>query len=530
MKATQALPAEKQIEAVSKKLMELNPGFDGKVTGKSGKGTPTIENGVVTAVSFATEDVSDVSPVQVFIGLKQLECNGTINGVLSKLSDLTPLGDLPLTVFDCMRTSVEDLSPLNKSERLRRLRVQYTKVTPAQVAALQKALPNCKIEWDDPSKPKVPAFTATIPAEAIAFDGHRYLFVKENVTWDQANANAEAMGGHLATITSKEQDQWARTLLEPYLLKTNDCCWIGAKSVAKASPWLWVTGEPFIPLAWGPDQPNQVGSGGSSEPYYLGYVKLANAIHWNDVGITEKSAKSGTVGFLVEWDDPAKANKPKLAYLDPAFQQWVKATQALPAEQQIEAVSKKLMELNPGFDGKVTGGDGNGTPKIVKGVVTEFGFVTDNVHDIVPVMALTGVKNLSIAGSRGMKGRVADLSPLQGMRLTSFSCGYTQVSDLSPLRGMAIASLYCGTTQVSDLSPLEDCKTLGALNVKKTKVTAASVAALQKALPKCEIDCGRSEQAEDVRACRFRYEVVDGFLRFAQANANEQSALAVGLS
>ncbi len=45
----------------------------------------------------------------------------------------------------------------------------------------------------------------------------------------------------------------------------------------------------------------------------------------------------------------------KLAYLDPAFQQWVKATQALPAEKQIEAVSKKLMELNPGFDGKVTG-------------------------------------------------------------------------------------------------------------------------------------------------------------------------------
>ena len=37
---------------------------------------------------------------------------------------------------------------------------------------------------------------------------------------------------------------------------------------------------------------------------------------------------------------------------DPAFQAWVKATQALPAEKQVEAVSKKLMELNPGFDGK----------------------------------------------------------------------------------------------------------------------------------------------------------------------------------
>jgi hypothetical protein len=29
-----------------------------------------------------------------------------------------------------------------------------TRITPAQVAALQKALPNCKIDWDDPAKPK----------------------------------------------------------------------------------------------------------------------------------------------------------------------------------------------------------------------------------------------------------------------------------------------------------------------------------------------------------------------------------------
>jgi hypothetical protein len=36
------------------------------------------------------------------------------------------------------------------------LDVRYNKVTLAQVAALQKALPNCKIDWDDPAKPKTP--------------------------------------------------------------------------------------------------------------------------------------------------------------------------------------------------------------------------------------------------------------------------------------------------------------------------------------------------------------------------------------
>ena len=46
---------------------------------------------------------------------------------------------------------------------------------------------------------------------------------------------------------------------------------------------------------------------------------------------------------------------------------WLKQVAALPAEKQVEAVAKKLKELNPDFDGKVT-------PKIEKGVVTEFGF------------------------------------------------------------------------------------------------------------------------------------------------------------
>ncbi len=51
---------------------------------------------------------------------------------------------------------VSDLSPLQDYKSLTSLTVTHTKVTPASVAALQKALPNCKIHWDDPSKPKTP--------------------------------------------------------------------------------------------------------------------------------------------------------------------------------------------------------------------------------------------------------------------------------------------------------------------------------------------------------------------------------------
>ncbi len=81
------------------------------------------------------------------------------------------------------------------------------------------------------------------------------------------------------------------------------------------------------------------------------------------------------------------------------------------------------MELNPGFDGKVASADGKGTPKIENGVVTEFGFVTDNVTDISPVRALAGLMESELRWQLGTaKGKLSDLSPLRGMPLTSLNC------------------------------------------------------------------------------------------------------------
>jgi serine/threonine protein kinase/Leucine-rich repeat (LRR) protein len=457
MKDVQAMPAEKQVEAVSKKLMELNPGFDGRVTGHDGKGTPKIENGVVTDFGIITDDVTDISPVRAFAGLKQLAVSGEgdlktkarlsdlsplqgmaltnlnvnaypnlsdlsplrgmpltqlsvsrskvsdlsplagmkLNSLYcfeNPISDLSPLAGMPLSRLNINRTQVFDLLPLHECKQLTRLSVSETKVTPAAVAALQKALPDCKIDWDGPAK----------------------------------------------TTSSK-----------------------------------------------------------------------------------------------------------KLAYLDPAFQAWIKDVQALPAEKQVEAVSEKLMELNPGFDGVFAG-----TPKVDGGVVTALSFATDDVTDISPVRALAGLKRLGCSGRKtgkladlsplagmhllslechhtavsdlspvtGMSLQrlsvtatkvsdlrplekmpltdlscsyntpVSDLSPLRGMKLTRLECEGTNVSDLSPLAGMPLGTLTCASTKVSDLRPLQTCKSMKSVNLRKCPVTAAGVAALQKALPNCKIE------------------------------------------
>jgi hypothetical protein len=122
---------------------------------------------------------------------------------------------------------------------------------------------------------------------------------------------------------------------------------------------------------------------------------------------------------------------------DPAFQKWMKEVAAMPAEHQVEAVVKKLQELNPGFDGKVTGRDEQGTPKIENGVVTEFGFSTDNVTDISPVRALEGLRSLCCDGTPYIdKSKFFDLSPVKGMKLYYLRFDNAQVSDLSPLEGV----------------------------------------------------------------------------------------------
>jgi hypothetical protein len=63
---------------------------------------------------------------------------------------------MPLTYLYSRLTMVSDLSPLADCKALTYLNVTLTKVSSNAVAALQKALPNCKIQWDDPAKPKTP--------------------------------------------------------------------------------------------------------------------------------------------------------------------------------------------------------------------------------------------------------------------------------------------------------------------------------------------------------------------------------------
>jgi Leucine-rich repeat (LRR) protein len=152
---------------------------------------------------------------------------------------------------------------------------------------------------------------------------------------------------------------------------------------------------------------------------------------------------------------------------------WEKSVAALPPEQQVEVVARRLKELNPRFIGTVD-------PTIQGGVVTGLRINTDWLGDLSPVRALTRLESLECCGSIQRKGIVADLSPLRGLPLRRLICSDNQVIDLSPLRdmplkqlgfarnlavndlaalkGLPLELLDCSHTSVADLSPLKGMK------------------------------------------------------------------------
>ena len=199
----------------------------------------------------------------------------------------------------------------------------------------------------------------------------------------------------------------------------------------------------------------------------------------------QKSGKAKPIPAIKKEGQP-------LFFETPGFAPWAKEVRALPAQQQVERVSRKMMELIPGFDGKFI----EDPHRVRDGVAWRLQVYTDNVSDISPIRVLAGLQILQCTGSADGKGQLRDLSPLQGMAaltelycdlnpgvrdlaplrglaLTSLSCDYTRVSDLGPLRGMQLQNLNITDSSVADLSALEGMP-LESLNCSGTKVSNLS--------------------------------------------------------
>lgn len=226
-----------------------------------------------------------------------------------------------------------------------------------------------------------------------------------------------------------------------------------------------------------PDSPGTKSGKAGAWPIYAGALPPGLAPKEGD-WLTEMQSR----WFKDPSTRPAGATRPPngpnslLWFQKPEFDIWMNEIADLPPERLAEQVTRKLVELNPGFDGKVDLPIENGIIRVCK-------FHTDHVTDISPVRALRDLKVLVATGSKRTgawnqqtgSGRLSNLSPLRWMPLE-----YLEVFDnpwlenISPLAGMPLKTLHCEQTDVADLTPLNGMK-LEATSWSNTRIWDLSI-------------------------------------------------------
>ncbi len=169
------------------------------------------------------------------------------------------------------------------------------------------------------------------------------------------------------------------------------------------------------------------------------------------------------------WKEFDAARPPALPPLDPA---WVAKVRAMTPDAQEKEVAAEFVRRNPGSESALTveKRHADGTVLVVK-------VDTSNVADLSPLAAFPELEKLHAWGrsptERGIlrdlrllaglgklwhlnvsNNPVADLTPLQGVRLKQLNLSYTDVTDLSPLAGQELEHVFLTVTKVKDLSPL----------------------------------------------------------------------------
>jgi len=147
---------------------------------------------------------------------------------------------------------------------------------------------------DDRTSPKSPVF--------IAPDGtrHHYRIYKGVPTWVEAKAFCDVLGGHLATLTTAEENEFVYQFMRDSGFLT---AYFGLSDEERTGNWEWVTGEPFAYSNWHPGEPSR-----SPRERYGMYLYLHTEGTWNDSHFYETGYPIGSgidrgCSFICEWDE-----------------------------------------------------------------------------------------------------------------------------------------------------------------------------------------------------------------------------------
>ncbi len=130
-------------------------------------------------------------------------------------------------------------------------------------------------------------------------NGHFYevVNVENPIVWATARAFAVQSGGHLATITSAQENAFIAGLVQ----ESDRDAFLGGYQANPSSPpnsgWSWVTDEAWDFTAWADGEPNDDGPPNES------HLEMLASGDWNDCRIT--GSDHDQFAYVVEYATPA---------------------------------------------------------------------------------------------------------------------------------------------------------------------------------------------------------------------------------
>ena len=138
---------------------------------------------------------------------------------------------------------------------------------------------------------KIETKKSVIPTDAVEFNGSYYKTFTLIGTWDQAVERCHKMGGMLASVKTKEANDFIDKLT------AQKCYWVGGNDRQKEGEWRWIDGSKVTYFNWS----------GGGEPDNGGGVEDAMVYSWRGKGQmcdtrASYDGKGGRIrGFICEW-------------------------------------------------------------------------------------------------------------------------------------------------------------------------------------------------------------------------------------
>ena len=132
-----------------------------------------------------------------------------------------------------------------------------------------------------------------IPSDALSYNGHHYyVYSKVCNTWEETKKYCENLGGHLAVINDKAEND---ELYKYITSRGHKTAYFGLSDSTQEGNWKWLD-DSVNYYNWFSGEPN----GGRFENYAEFYYQFPDG-RWND-GNFGHGTQNDSKNFICEWD------------------------------------------------------------------------------------------------------------------------------------------------------------------------------------------------------------------------------------